>query len=85
MQYTNYMNYTLEQIIELAKEVETTDAIDWDNLPLNKDSIYQLVGSQAYDLYKQYVNAQDGEAIIVATITKLLVENFVLNLKVESR
>jgi hypothetical protein len=79
------MNYTLEQIIELAKEVETTDAIDWDNLPLNKDSIYQLVGSQAYDLYKQYVNAQDGEAIIVATITKLLVENFVLNLKVESR
>lgn len=79
------MNYTLEQIIELAKEVETTDAIDWENLPLNKDSIYQLVGSQAYDLYKQYVNAQDGEAIIVATITKLLVENFVLNLKVESR
>jgi hypothetical protein len=79
------MNYTLEQIIELAKEVETTDAIEWDNLPLNKDSIYQLVGSQAYDLYKQYVNAQDGEAIIVATITKLLVENFVLNLKVESR
>jgi len=79
------MNYTLEQIIELAKEVETTDAIDWENLPLNKDSIYQLVGSQAYDLYKLYVNAQDGEAIIIATITKLLVENFVLNLKVESR
>ena len=79
------MNYTLEQIIELAKEVETTDAFDWDNLPLNKDSIYQLVGSQAYELYQQYVNAQDGEAIIVATITKLLVENFVLNLKVESR
>jgi hypothetical protein len=79
------MNYTLEQIIELAKEVETTDAIDWDNLPLNKDSIYQLVGSQAYELYQQYVTAQDGEAIIVATITKLLVENFVLNLKVESR
>jgi hypothetical protein len=79
------MNYTLEQIIELAKEVETTDAIDWENLPLNKDSIYQLVGSQAYELYQQYVNAQDGEAIIVATITKLLVENFVLNLKVESR
>jgi hypothetical protein len=79
------MNYTLEQIIELAKEVETTDAIDWDNLPLNKDSIYQLVGSQAYELYQQYVNAQDSEAIIVATITKLLVENFVLNLKVESR
>ena len=31
------------------------------------------------------LNTEDGEAIIVATITKLLVENFVLNLKVESR
>lgn len=79
------MNYTLEQIIALAQEVETTDAIDWENLPLDKDSIYQMVGSQAYELYKQHADTEDGEAIIVATITKLLVENFVLNLKVESR
>jgi hypothetical protein len=80
------MNYTLEQIIELAKEVETTDAIDWESLPIDKDSIYQLVGSQAYELYALYANGtEDGEAIIVATLTKLLVENFVLNLKVESR
>ncbi len=79
------MNYTLEQIIELAKEVETTDAIDWENLPIDKDRIYQMVGSQAFDLYQQYASAADGEAIIVATLTKLLVENFVLNLKVESR
>lgn len=79
------MNYTLEEIIELAKEVETTDAIEWDDLPLDKDRIYHLVGSQAYDLYKQHANTNNGEAIIVATITKLLVENFVLNLRVESR
>lgn len=79
------MNYTLEQIIALAQEVETTDAIDWENLPLDKDHIYQMVGSQAYELYKQHADTEDGEAIIVATITKLLVENFVLNLKVESR
>jgi hypothetical protein len=39
------MNYTLEEIIELAKEVETTDSIEWDDLPLDKDRIYQLVGS----------------------------------------
>ena len=79
------MNYTLEEIIELAKEVETTDSIEWENLPLDKDRIYQMVGSQAYELYKQYASSEDGEAIIVATLTKLLVENFVLNLKVESR
>lgn len=79
------MNYTLEQIIELAQEVETTDAIDWENLPLDKDRIYQIVGSQAYELYKQHANTEAGQAIIVAALVKLLVENFVLNLKVESR
>jgi hypothetical protein len=76
------MRYTQEQIIELAKEVEITDDdIDWANLPLEKDRIYQIVGSQTYELYEYYSQSEDGEAILMATITKLLVENFVLNLK----
>jgi len=78
------MKYTQEQIIELAKEVELSDQIDWDNLPLEKDRIYQIVGSQAYELYANYSQSEDGEAILIATVTKLLVENFVLNLKVNS-
>lgn len=78
------MKYNIEQIIELAKEVEITDAIEWDNLPLEKDRVYQLIGSQAYELYANYSLSEDGEAILIATITKLLVENFVLNIKVNS-
>jgi alanine-alpha-ketoisovalerate/valine-pyruvate aminotransferase len=78
------MKYTQEQIIELAKEVELTDAIDWENLPLEKDRIYQIIGSQAYELYANYSQSEDGEAILIATVTKLLVENFVLNLKVQN-
>jgi phage-related baseplate assembly protein len=78
------MKYTQEQIIELAKEVELTDQIDWEGLPLEKDRIYQLVGSQAYELYQEYSQSEDGEAVLLATVTKLLVENFVLNLKVNS-
>ena len=78
------MKYTQEQIIELAKEVELTDAIDWDNLSLDQDRIYQIIGSQAYELYANYSQSEDGEAILIATVTKLLVENFVLNLKVNS-
>ncbi len=78
------MKYSQEQIIELAKEVELTDEIDWENLPLDKDRIYQMIGSKACELYAEYSNSDDGEAIMMATITKLLVENFVLNLKVNS-
>lgn len=78
------MRYTQEQIIALAKEVELTDQIDWEGLPLEKDRIYQLVGSQAYELYENYAQSEDGEAVLLATVTKLLVENFVLNLKLNS-
>ena len=78
------MKYTQEKIIELAKEVELSDMIDWEGLPLEKDRIYQIVGSQAYELYDEYTQSDDGEAILLATVIKLLVENFVLNLKVNN-
>jgi len=78
------MKYTQEEIIELAKEVELSDMIDWEGLPLEKDRIYQIVGSQAYEVYEEFTNSEDGEAILLATVTKLLVENFVLNLRVNN-
>ena len=79
------MKFNLEEIIELAKEVEISDEIDWDDLPLDKDRIYQMIGSQTYELYEEYSKSENGEAILVATVIKLLIENFVLNLRVNSR
>lgn len=76
------MKYTQEQIIELAKEVEINDNIDWNNLPLDKDRIYQMIGSQVYELYYQAQQTDDSNAVLLATITKLVIENFVLNLQV---
>ena len=76
------MKYTQEQIIELAKEVEINDGIEWGNLPLDKNKIYQVVGSQAYEHYQEFSQSDDGEAVLMATVIKLLVENFVLNLQV---
>jgi hypothetical protein len=77
------MKFTQEEIIELAKEVELSDEIDWSDLPLDKDRIYQIIGSQTYELYEYYSQSENGEAILLATITKLLIENFVLNLQVK--
>lgn len=76
--------YTPEQIIELAKEVEMLDGIDWADLPINKDHVYQLIGSQVCEVFEHIANEEDGEAILLATVTKLVVENFVLNLQVNS-
>jgi len=32
------------QIIELAKEIEEGDPIDWSGLPLNRDAVYNMLG-----------------------------------------
>ena len=78
------MKYTPDDIIEFAKEVELEDNIDWEGLPLDKDRIYQIVGSQVCELYEQWGQSDNSETIMLATITKLVVENFVLNLKMKS-
>lgn len=76
------MKYTQEQIIELAKNVELEDSIDWSEVNVNRDNIYQIIGSQAYEIYAAQCEEEDGEAVLLATIVKLVVENFVLNLQI---
>lgn len=76
------MKYTVEQIIELAKDVELEDSIDWNNINVNRDTIYQMIGSQVYEMYASSPKEEDQEAVLLATVVKLVVENFVLNLQV---
>jgi hypothetical protein len=76
------MKYTQEQIIELAKHVELDDAIDWSDINVDRDKIYQMLGSQAYEIYTAQADEEDSEAVLLATVIKLVVENFVLNLQI---
>lgn len=78
------MNYTQEQIIELARTVEIEDSIDWSEFPtVDRDKIYQIIGSQAYEMYHEWGDdSEERTAILLATVIKLLVENFVLNLQI---
>jgi hypothetical protein len=77
------MNCTVSQIIELALDIEQQDSIDWTGLPLDKHAVYQMMASQVYEVYHEW-QGDDMQAILLATITKLVVENFVLNLRLES-
>jgi hypothetical protein len=76
------MKYTVDDIIKLAKDVELEDSIDWGDLPIDRDKIYQMIGSQTYEIYSQKNADEDSEAILLATVIKLVVENFVLNLQI---
>ena len=75
------MIHTQEDIIELAKDVELGDSIDWSDLNVDRDRVYQVIGSQVYDLYTEWSEGADRDAVLLATIPKLVVENYVLNIK----
>lgn len=74
-------------ISELAREVTITDPIEWGNLGVSEESAYNMMALSVMEMV-QKLDA-DGEpekkdAILMASLTKLLVENFVLNLKLNS-
>jgi len=70
--------YNLKTIVELAKEIESEDPMDWSNLNVDKDLAYNIIASQVIELMKQ-----SDDMIKTTMIVKLIVENFVLNLKLQ--
>ena len=69
---------TPEQLAELAQEVESEDPIDWGMLAVDEHSAYLLMANHVLDQFK------DSDKItMMATITKLVVENFTLHLKLK--
>jgi hypothetical protein len=66
----------VETLVDLAKEVEGKDQIDWSQLAIEKDTAYRLVATSVLEMESQ----MDKEAIL-ATMTQLIVENMVLNIK----
>jgi hypothetical protein len=69
---------SVETLVELAKEVENEDPIEWGMLSIDEDTAYKIIASQVLEIY----NTND-QLTMLASITKLIVENFVLNLKLQ--
>jgi hypothetical protein len=69
---------SVKTLVELAKEVENEDPIDWGTLSIDEDTAYNIIASQVLEIY----NTND-QLTMLASITKLIVENFVLNLKLQ--
>jgi len=69
-------------LVELAMECELSDPIDWGMLHITEEQAYQMMASQ---LLEQFGNVNKGDVlpVVLATATKLLVENFVLNLRLK--
>lgn len=68
----------VEQLAELAREVENGDPIDWGMIPIREEDAYRQMAAQVIEMMKMH-NPIDRQQVALAAITKLLVENFVLN------
>jgi len=70
-----------KQIIELAKEIEEGDPIDWSDLPFSRDTIYNMLGLGVLEQAYRTSDQSEREIILMAGLIKLTVENFVLELR----
>jgi|TARA_B100001741_G_C16506094_1_gene577189 hypothetical protein len=75
---------TIKQLADLAREGEMKDPIDWGELAVKEEQAYLMMASQVLEQMESC--PEDQRAVVaMATMTKLLVENFVLNLRLEGK
>jgi|TARA_R110002124_G_scaffold165438_1_gene332772 hypothetical protein len=67
-------NENIRNLVMLAKEGEMVDPIDWGDLKITEEQAYVMMAAHVLEMERNHLT--DG-----AIIVKLLVENFVLNLK----
>ena len=78
------MPMTVQEILSLVNEIDSEDPIDWGMLNINEDDAVELVVNNLVDQYNtQWVDLdqQTKDRIMLATMAKLVVENFTLNVK----
>lgn len=67
-------NQLMEDLVAVAMESEITDPIDWGELNISEEETYKMFAATVLEM--------DNDPLAnKAIIIKLLVENFVLNLK----
>lgn len=74
----------VEQIAELAEEIEMEDPIDWGMLAIDEKSAYRMMAGNIIEMYLG-LDADQRDMMLLATTVKLTVENFVLNLKLRQQ
>ena len=61
-------------LVQLAKEADTVDPIDWGELNISEDEAFNLTAMHVAEM-------ENNVLTLKASCVKLMVENFVLNLK----
>tara|TARA_B110000977_G_C10603591_1_gene309250 strand:+ start:159 stop:401 length:243 start_codon:yes stop_codon:yes gene_type:complete len=75
------MQQVIDQLSQLAQESEMSVDINWDEMKISKNDIFNHM---ANNVLQQMESVDENERAVVAmaTMTKLLVENFIYNSKI---
>ena len=73
---------TVDQLVEIAEEIELGDPIDWGMLNVDEHQAYLFLATGVLENYKAS-DPSDRDLVLMASVVKLTVENFVLNLRLD--
>jgi hypothetical protein len=75
---------TIEEIEGIVKEIESEDPIDWGMLAIDEYNAMSMIINQMVEQYNTrwtLLSHEDQVKILLASLSKLIIENFVLNVK----
>jgi predicted class III extradiol MEMO1 family dioxygenase len=78
------MAMDLKTVEGLIREIELADPIDWGMLNISEDDATRLIASSVVEHYEENIrpmSERERDYIVVSSIAKLTLENFVLNVK----
>jgi len=73
---------TITKLADLAMQAELIEPIDWEALEINQQELFMLMASNVIEQMES-VEEDQRAPVALATITKLLVENYISNLKLK--
>jgi hypothetical protein len=69
----------LDQLIDIAFAVEEGDPIDWNVFKQGKEQALKMIATSVLEQFDKDLNSDEDRIIVLATITKLIVENMILH------
>lgn len=72
---------TLDELCDIAFAVEEGDPIDWGVFKQGQEQTMKMIGSSILEQFDKESYTPEDRLILLATITKLVTENFILHSK----
>lgn len=72
---------TVKELADISMAAEEGDPFDWGTLNVSKQVAYEMMASHALSLYTK--QGEQRDIILLSALTKAIVENFILNIKLK--